>query len=340
MGVKISDSNILDELKAAQGGLRTFVMERACNLFDVKFPESGAIPGRGEFSFWVRVKGDSDGDDTLISEFKQTQSFTKEEQEFLEEYTGEKLISNLIKEDSYQHTEMAAEYFVSGGSIVELDGNATSDLDGSASPALGYSQLTVVKLKDICREKGLPLSGTKSALIDRLELDQRTEFEVAEKQRREKREASKTRTQLSHRGTKKLHRRWTSTISRGTGTQPMSTASNSILAGNIYSQALPQMDAASIPRNPRVGYAPLDLTVTAHVEALIKEYLKASGGTAGSRDVGRYLAANRGSRQGSRSALAELKETYSSLSAFVLSREDAFSVPANCGQKDFPVKLL
>ena len=36
--VKIADSNMLEELKQSQGGLRNFLMERARNVFDVQIP--------------------------------------------------------------------------------------------------------------------------------------------------------------------------------------------------------------------------------------------------------------------------------------------------------------
>ena len=75
--LEIAGSTMLDELKAGQGGLRNFLMERACNLFEVQFPKS--VPGPNEYSFLVRVKGENDGDETLLSEFKRTQFFTKEE---------------------------------------------------------------------------------------------------------------------------------------------------------------------------------------------------------------------------------------------------------------------
>jgi len=64
-----------------------------------------------------------------------------------------------------------------------------------------------------------------------------------------------------------------------------------------------------------------------YLESLVQEYLHASGGQASSRDVGRYLAANKASYERSRnegsntgqgmSALAELKEIYGSLNTFV-----------------------
>ena len=50
--VEIADSNMLEELKQSHGGLRTFLMERACSLFDVKFPATGVIRGPGDHSFW------------------------------------------------------------------------------------------------------------------------------------------------------------------------------------------------------------------------------------------------------------------------------------------------
>lgn len=50
--IDIADTNMLEELKQSHGGLRTFLMERACNLFEVKFPETGFGQGRGDHSFW------------------------------------------------------------------------------------------------------------------------------------------------------------------------------------------------------------------------------------------------------------------------------------------------
>jgi hypothetical protein len=74
-----------------------------------------------------------------------------------------------------------------------------------------------------------------------------------------------------------------------------------------------------------------------HLRSLILEYLHASGGQASSRDVGRYLAANKTNnerllREESNgrppSALAELKETYGSLKTFVKKIPNFYIVPA------------
>lgn len=331
--IDIGDSNMLEELKQCFGGLRTFLMERAQALFEVKFPDPGAIRGRGEYSFWVRVKGDSD--ETLLNEFKRTQFFTKEEKEFLESYKKAAYL-----EDAYQHTTMASSLLdARDGDDFHDPGSELDSVDGAVNmasvPALDYSQLTVVRLKDICREKGLPVSGKKGELIERLEEDRRLEHEVMEKQRREAQGISKNKRNPKR-------------SPRDSPSNPFSSGipGASSTGNNIYAATLPQLDAASTYGNTRGGSASVDAAVSAHLEALIKEYLTASGGKAGSRDIGRYLAANSDSRKGNRSALTELKDAYGSLLTFVLSRSDTFSVldkkPVKSGNGNdlgFPIML-
>ena len=59
---------------------------------------------------------------------------------------------------------------------------------------------------------------------------------------------------------------------------------------------------------------------------LLTEYLRANDGTAGSRNVGRYLAANKPSKPDWWiSALQELK-SYGTLSEFLQSHDDIFGV--------------
>jgi SAP domain len=67
--------------------------------------------------------------------------------------------------------------------------------------------------------------------------------------------------------------------------------------------------------------------VSSHLKTLMVEYLRASGGTAGSRDIGRYMNANRSS-SGSEtsSALKELKSTYGNLRTFAASFPDSFFI--------------
>ena len=183
------------------------------------------------------------------------------------------------------------------------------------------------------------------------------EFEVLEKQRREKKDtlAKIQHARMQHGGGGKApHRRWSATISRGAGAsagagrRAPSMATNDLSSGNIYSQALPQMDMDAARSPPRPGKparangaaAPADPALTAHLDALVREYLTASGGTATARDVGRYLAANR-SLRGNLSALAELKGAYGNLSNFIRKREGVFSKPdMEKTSADYPVTLL
>lgn len=190
-----------------------------------------------------------------------------------------------------------------------------------ASPAINYSQLTVVRLKELCREKGLPVSGKKDVLIDRLEHDRKLELEVIEKQIREKRQGTK--------------RKWSAKIHSRPA--PKAGENDSFTTDNIYSQALPQMNASAKHQNSRTqsgSGTTIDPAVGAHLERLIKEYLAASGGTAGIRDIGRYLAANGDSQKGNVSALTELKSTYGSLLSYIRSREHIFSVSDNGPSKN------
>lgn len=80
-----------------------------------------------------------------------------------------------------------------------------------------------------------------------------------------------------------------------------------------------------------------ELSPERHLKSLVLEYLYASGGQASSRDVGRYLAANKVSstrrlREESTGrhihALAELKEIYGSLNTFVKNLPEFYIVSA------------
>ncbi|KAL7490288.1 hypothetical protein ACHAW6_016036 [Cyclotella cf. meneghiniana] len=281
--VKIADSNMLEELKQSQGGLRNFLMERARNIFDVQIPSD--MGKQSDHSFGVRVKGDSD--QHLVDEFKRTQFFTKEEKEFLENYRKDNYLTNA----EYSHTKF------------------TSDEDYLILPA--YSNMTVSELKEICRERHLPVSGKKDVLIQRLEQEDKNLAQVAPKRKRDE---------------------WKEA--------PRKTIPRRNTPNNVYADSLPQLDLSQKRSAPGDT---IDHKVTAHLEALVKEYLQASGGVASSRDVGRYLAANSDSHKGKRSALSELKDAYGSLLAFIHSR-NLFSVEndiprAQSSSDGFPIKL-
>ena len=127
------------------------------------------------------------------------------------------------------------------------------------------AQCTVKELKERCRERGLPVSGVKAVLLERVQTD--VQEQVA-----------------------KLEEQWLSSPSSANGSPVAESSSQN----------------------------------TQYLKDLVHEYVHARGGSASSRDVGRYLAANKAS-QGRQSALAELKDGFGSLANFVYQHSDAFS---------------
>ena len=254
-----------------------------------------------------------------MNEFKRTQFITKEEKEFLESYNKKKY----LQDDSFDHTTGTTSYVPPPPPIEEFT--------FESPPAIDYSQLTVAKLREICREKDLPVSGKKDVLIERLEEDRKLEHEVIEKLQREARSAKRTFT-------KKLRRPKTAVTKERQQSTPISPAGN-----NVYASVLPQYEYQN-PRSLISTGESVDPAIGAHLEGLIKEYLAASGGEAGSRDVGRYLAANGDSKNGNKSALTELKESHGSLLAFIGRRGNTFTVldkkkGQGGEQKGFPIRL-
>jgi hypothetical protein len=88
--------------------------------------------------------------------------------------------------------------------------------------------------------------------------------------------------------------------------------------------------------------------VTEYAITLVKEYIQASGGSASSRDIGRYLNANisYAARQhggiGSSTALTELKGLYGSLARFINTHDDIFdrtSAVDTDGNYEFQVRV-
>eukprot|EP00522_Entomoneis_paludosa_P008017 CAMPEP_0172450634 /NCGR_PEP_ID=MMETSP1065-20121228/8898_1 /TAXON_ID=265537 /ORGANISM="Amphiprora paludosa, Strain CCMP125" /LENGTH=739 /DNA_ID=CAMNT_0013202431 /DNA_START=169 /DNA_END=2388 /DNA_ORIENTATION=+ len=71
--------------------------------------------------------------------------------------------------------------------------------------------------------------------------------------------------------------------------------------------------------------------VESHLQNVVKEYLLASRGTASSRDIGRYLAANKSSNDRF-TALQELKREYGGLLKFVQNYPDLFESGGDSGE--------
>jgi hypothetical protein len=230
----------------------------------------------------------------LVEEFKRNQYFTKEEKAFLEKYRKP-------TKAVYAHTEYT--------------NNEDDESDSiEITPMPDYSNMKVVELKELCKEKNLPTSGKKDALVERLE------------------ESYREYQKLVETSVEKKRLKWQET--------PRKSIARMSGPSNVYSDTLPQLDV----RQSKKLSVPEDSKVAAYLEGLIKEYLTASGGVAGSRDVGRYLAANKDSRNEHKSALAELKDTHGSLLSFLHSR-DVFGVDnkipdSQSKTNGFPVRLI
>ena len=192
----------------------------------------------------------------------------------------------------------------------------------SPYPKKDYSGIRVTELKGLCRQRELRVSGAKSMLVGRL-----TDFDDDEVSRAETARAeAEAETSASVSGS-----------GRGSRGGAAHITNDHALADADYSSDMDRL------------YSHVPSPLSDHLADLVEEYLRASGGTAGSRDVGRYLSANaafasaptisssslsggagidsdgHGRRQRPHgTALSELKESYGNFANFLICRRDKF----------------
>lgn len=224
--MQIGDRCMLDEVKEIYGGLYQFLIVSGIFIVDLSASSK---------DFWV---GLDKGLPNLLKEAQDKAALSEQEVDFFKTYSIKRL-QNKMK--YYEFTFRSSE-----------SEKPEAELEARNEPEL--SELTVSQLKDICREKGLKVSGKKSDLLERIRTTDET----------------------------------------------IQTSSTS---------------------NEDDQVASLD-----YLEGLLLEYLQASGGKASSRDVGRYLTANKASPSMARvlnvtSALSELKHFFGSLRQFVAQSE-------------------
>jgi len=276
---KLGDTDLQTEIKYNHRGLHLFTREANIFTITLRSPHSSRIREKADpndKSFWIGLT--SNAESLLLAETKTTR-FSQIEKDFFDSYSLA-LLDNF--EEAYQW------------SILQLSDVETSESCGSSNsgskliptPSLktDYSTFKVSELKEICRERGLLLSGTKSVLIARIE---------------------------------------------GNDEERMMTATQ-----NILKNSRPQLDhKANCP-------------TTQYLLSVVNEYIQASGGTASSRDLGRYLTANTSYAARQKGgigvvALTELKEMYGSLAKFVKSFPESFerseAVRADDGGWEFMV---
>jgi hypothetical protein len=237
----VGNRRLLEEMKQTYGGLYQFLI--VSGIFMVE-------KGTEDKAFWVALRENADF--ILKEELQKRTQFTASENKFFEEYSLDSLESD--KGKSYWHSSPDS----NGSLTIGMKSNAIGiPLPQELLP--DFSTFTVAKLKEVCRERSLPVSGKKDELIKRIE-----DAIEAEKEK----------------------------------PQPV---------------ALEEMEPSD------------------YLHGLILEYLQVKGGQGSSRDVGRYLAANKASpkrlltEDGRIAALTELKELSGSLHKFVV-QSDTFDV--------------
>jgi uncharacterized LabA/DUF88 family protein len=261
--LRINGQPLLEEIKQFYGGLFQFLgalghytLEHVPNKED-----------KTDVSYWVALS--EDADEKLMMEAKRTK-FSPAEKVFFEKYSLAPLQN---KETFYGRTLLQG---VDGAdpAVVSYLENEDGELNVDLPEYLtrDYSKFTVQELKQVCREHGLPVSGVKAALLERLETFVEEQVALFQQEQGEKKRIRRSEKQ-------------------------------------------------------QVPSLLVDEELTKYLQDLVIEYLHAKGGQASSRDVGRYLAANKSSTGATNlSALKELKSAYVSLNIFVNSFPDIFSV--------------
>ena len=259
--VPFADSNMLELMKESHRSIRLFLQEKVPDMFT--FHERPWDTEAQDFEFWL---GLADNADSLLADLAKKTEFSGLEKEFLREYLASRQDTKNTDAESVEEQPL------------ELPSDLTVD----------YSTFKVTELKERCRERGLPVSGTKAVLLERVQADV---------------EEEKNRLEEEH----KENMRKQGTI------RPVPTARLNFQPS--FQMELEKYDTENI-----------DPAVKDHLIALIKEYLQASGGRAGSRDIGRYLAVNKAfDTENYMTALQEMKKHYGSFVTFIMANSDTFS---------------
>jgi len=328
-------TNLLEQLKDVGGGLRWFLSQHP-SVFRItdRDPEEGARDPRDK-SFWIEVTDSETADDILEERASQTK-FSDVEEKFLEEY-NEKMESSFAPDDEilYYHTLTGESSRVENADLANDDDeyHESSGVNGSKSDltldlppelTMDYSTFTVSKLKDVCREWGLAVTGAKAVLLGRVQDDVSRRVQ----QLRDEQEINKQYQRQHQLKQPDIRQR-----QEQKAKSPMQRI---------------RMGGARLSR-PVAQNAYTDTTVVNHLDNLVSEYIAARGGQAGSRDVGRYLAVNSSSMRNSgneevSSALTELKNTFGSLANYLSKRTDKFirldEDPVRYGQEyGFPIRV-
>jgi len=363
-------TNMLEQLKDVHGGLRFFLSQHnnVFTIIDRAEHEEHAAQQRdpSDRTYLVEIADieddfeATDDDDIevkqsvhdILNEVASKTTFSKEEQEFLKSYDNLDTKNEGTSWDSYYSEDFDAIQSSEHGKE-----QVTETKDSKKSPTkedrADYASLKVAELKELCRLKGIPVSGTKNALIERLlsvlEDEVEKEKEIVSAPVLDIPQSSfppslprssvdshfefSVSSEYPHIQPPKLERAASRMNRSRMGGARLGTPLNSQRVGRPL-----QTVTVSVPLNKQDEEA-----VANHLDALIAEYVQARGGQAGSRDVGRYLAANPSSKGDSRAALTELKDHFGSLAVYLNQRREKFrKLPEDVARygKDYGFPIL
>lgn len=173
-GLEIQDgTTLLDDLKVGRGGLRRFLQERMPLAFTVTDPSQVELYNRDskDKSYWISTT--EKAAEFLLRE-GQSPSFSTEEKQFLEDYESGK-VGGDIDQNTYYHTNGRVgnpnppKPIHNKAKVIKLD---------ALHPSLteDYTTFTVARLKERCRERGIPVTGTKAILLGRVQEDVRNQI--------------------------------------------------------------------------------------------------------------------------------------------------------------------
>ena len=345
--LKLPDStSLLDDIKLGEGGLLRF-----CTKMSSIFKISHIAVSEKSKAYWISKCG---SERNFFSSIDQT-TLSPLEQEFLQAYRS----GVFLEENSFRYTCEADEAQTGRRSNTNImtehmrgerqewkKDSKTKDKDDD------FSSWTVVKLKERCKERSLPVSGTKAVLIERILSD-------VEKQKIESPAKGESNGYVDPSVAKHIEDLVKYFLLENGGVTNLKSLVRFLASNNASSPSAENSleevnqhfgDISNFLSNVkkdvfrtflnegRGDFAEVVMLkegykerfdapdISTYLENIMKEYIKASGGVASSRNLGRYLQANSALKSPGLNALQQLKAKYATLLSYLRSKPDRFTI--------------
>ena len=155
--VRIGDYSLLEVLKKSFGGLSTFLAARGSDIFTVYW--------QNDTSFTIGLKRDASK--FLVAEARRTTLSDAEEEFFAKFFKNKAFGAGDLHSASSEVVKSNKRYKVAG----------PEDSDRPLQLNQDYSEYKLAQLKDLCREMGLPISGAKAVVLERIQTALQNELE-------------------------------------------------------------------------------------------------------------------------------------------------------------------